>query len=578
MRRIPEMMSKFRLGFRISASFSLLILLLLIVSFIFYIETRSTTNTLKDIKDVQLVSLSDFENISLNALGQTAGVRAYLLYGTDASYQEFVQLASENAQIEKQLLDTLTQNNADNRYSAIITELKKLQEYDQAYNSLVEQKLYPLMKAGNKDAALQLAVNEITPIAKGLTDSADTVINSAENIINQELTTSIETAQRRGTEVILITIAALIIAVLVSLFLTRSIIKPVNLLISGANTIAGGDLTTPLTISSRDEIGEVAQAFNKMRTELSDMIKSILDIAQSIGIGNEELSAASEEMAASSDDIAQAIEELAKGATRQAETSEHVNNLIDLMANNTEAISDNAETVKDSSMEADSLAKTGMSQAEFSVEKIKEISAISEQTTLVINELGDQSRQIGEIIDVIKGIADQTNLLALNAAIEAARAGEQGRGFAVVAEEVRKLAELSSESTQQIADVIANMQNKTKLAVDSMDKSSKAVANGVEAVMEAGTAFTNINEAIQKIVGEATAAINALKELSVSARNAAQEMQDIAAISEESAASTEEISATTEEQSATMQSIAYSVQELAQKGLQLQSLMSRFKI
>jgi methyl-accepting chemotaxis protein len=529
-------------------------------------------------QNVQLVSLSDFQTISLNASGQTSSVRAYMLYGTEESYQEYLQLATNSAQIEKQLLDSLTQNNSDNRYSAMITELKKLQEYDQSYSNIIQQKLYPLMQAGNRDAAMQVATNEAAPVAKELTLSASAVIASGENFIKQELATSIEDAHSKSTQVIIITIVALIVSVLISLLLTRSITKPINLLISGANTIASGDLTTPLTIDSRDEIGEVAQAFNKMRVELSDMIKSILEIAKTIGIGNEELSAASEEMAASSDDIAQAVEELAKGATKQAETSEHVNNLIDLIADNTEAISTNAETVKESSLQADSLAKTGVSQAKYSVEKIEEISSISEQTTLVINELGDQSRQIGEIIDVIKGIADQTNLLALNAAIEAARAGEQGRGFAVVAEEVRKLAELSSESTQQIADVIANMQNKTNLAVDSMNKSSKAVANGVEAVVEAGAAFTNINEAIQKIVEETTAAISALKELSVSARNAAQEMQDIAAISEESAASTEEISATTEEQSATMQSIAYSVQELAQKGLQLQSLMSRFKI
>lgn len=184
--------------------------------------------------------------------------------------------------------------------------------------------------------------------------------------------------------------------------------------------------------------------------------------------------------------------------------------------------------------------------------KIEQIREVSVQTGEAVTHLGEQSKEIGQIVDVIKGIADQTNLLALNAAIEAARAGEQGRGFAVVAEEVRKLAEQSSISAAQIATLIGNIQRETERAVEVMEKGKLEVAAGLEAVNLAGNSFRTIVVEVNTVVEQIKQVTVATQQMAIGSSQVVKSVESIGVISEQTAASTQEVSAASEEQAAMM--------------------------
>jgi methyl-accepting chemotaxis protein len=196
----------------------------------------------------------------------------------------------------------------------------------------------------------------------------------------------------------------------------------------------------------------------------------------------------------------------------------------------------------------------------------------------VVAKLGERSKEIGQIVDTISGIAGQTNLLALNAAIEAARAGEQGRGFAVVAEEVRKLAEQSQQAAKQIADMINEIQADTEEAVVTMKDGTREVEFGNEVVSTAGAAFKQIELLIGQVASQVYQITDSIGQMKTGSQRIVTAVQDIESIMKNTSGETQSISAATEEQSASMQEIASSSHALADMAAELQQEIRKFSI
>ena len=434
-------------------------------------------------------------------------------------------------------------------------------------------------------------------------------------------------------KLILVGGAAVLIALAVAFWLAGSLTGPIREIGLAVRKAADGDLTQQLTIRREDELGTLADTFQMMLLNLKNMIaqidftsRSVASTSQQLSSNTQEATKTIQQVAASmeqisigsgeqaksathtlkiAEQVSQAIEQIAAGAQDQSRNVVDTSTIVTDMAAKIDKMAEGMMAVKEVSEQNGIVATEGGKVVEMTVTGMVRVKDTSTDTAHKINELGQQSQKIGEIIQVIDDIAEQTNLLALNAAIEAARAGEHGKGFAVVADEVRKLAERSGKATKEIAQLITDIQHGTKLAVESMDIGSKEVSEGVTLAQEAGQALNKIVEGVKaadirvsEIMGlindvmhssqEVTTAVNnvaaiteentaATQEISASTEQVNIATQNVAAISEENAASSEEVATSTEELTASIEEISSSSDQLAAMAKEMQTLVNQFK-
>jgi len=321
----------------------------------------------------------------------------------------------------------------------------------------------------------------------------------------------------RGVQIQLAIAGAAVIVVLVFVvfYTTRNwLSKPLREALAVTRRVAEGDLTVSVRATNRDEVGQLLDATDHMCTHLRSMITEVNAGIGKLVSGVSQMAAASQEVASSSGTqsdaaaaMAAAIEEMTVSIDRVSQLSQEARN----MAHSSGEVSDNGVAVIDSA-----------------IKEMGTIAATVRDSSGAVAQLGDQSQQIAGIVNVIREIADQTNLLALNAAIEAARAGEQGRGFAVVADEVRKLAERTTQSTKQITDMVSQIQGGAKNAVDSMDVGVRQVEEGVELANRAGASIAEIKMGAAR-VGQAVIGISeALREQTAASQDIARNVERIA--------------------------------------------------
>ena len=377
-----------------------------------------------------------------------------------------------------------------------------------------------------------------------------------------------------------VTIAVVLVVAALLIFLTAGrITKPLMILEATASRIADGDLRiTELSVTSKDEMGRLALAFKKMAENLRGLVRGIDDSAQQVAASSEQLTANAEQSAQAANQVAISISSTAQGVERQVTAVEAAVALVEKIADGAKAETEktrNAVTIVNRAVDA---AGEGNKAVDTAISQMINIRKTVESSAQVVAELGERSKEIGQIVETIAGIAGQTNLLALNAAIEAARAGEQGRGFAVVAEEVRKLAEQSQEAAKQIATLIGDIQGKTDEAVVAMDNGTQEVRRGTEVVDRAGQAFKDIDGQVKEVSVIAQGMADGLTKLADNSQRVLAGMQETNQISHDISGQTQTISAATEEQSASMEEIASSSQHLAHLAELLRSAVARFKV
>lgn len=355
---------------------------------------------------------------------------------------------------------------------------------------------------------------------KGMT-SAQAEQEKAVKSVNAVFRTNIATVSILG-------LVVLVVGVLLSGLVLRSISKPINELSQMAERFGGGDFSGRLDDLRKDEFGALAVHFNTATAKLAEITQGLRRAIADLNRGAQELALASND--------------LSTGAARQSSESTQAASAMTEMAQTIDDVARNAHTAATESGNALSRATTGRAVVERTVTGMEHIAASVRDAAGVIEALGDSSTKIGDIISTINDIADQTNLLALNAAIEAARAGEAGMGFAVVADEVRRLAQQTADATKEIASTIGQIQKDTERSVNAMRQGTERVEEGITLAHEANQSLAAIVEASNQSVNVVNQIAVAAEEQATVAGQVSHGVEQIAAITRDAETAADNIS------------------------------------
>lgn len=437
-------------------------------------------------------------------------------------------LAMRNRQIEEaraiyvKLISAPEEQAAYDQYVKLLADYRQLEDRMKSLNNA--NKMDELTVLLNND--LQTNSDQMNVVLAKLVETNTQQLNDSKKEASDQYSTAI-------TMVVTLLIIATVLTLLFSWLLTNSITRPIASALNAAEEIAEGDLTRTIHVDGTDEAGRLLAAMLKMQSKLRDTLQRISGSATQLASAAEELNAVTDESA--------------RGLSQQNDEIEQAATAVNEMTSAVEEVARNAVSTSEASKNATNSASDGRDLVQETVSAIERMSNDVQGTATLIGNLADESRDIGKVLDVIRGLADQTNLLALNAAIEAARAGQAGRGFAVVADEVRALAHRTQQSTSEIERMIGSIQGGTEQAVNSMRSSTERAESTLNIAKGAGVALDTINSAVVEINERNLVIASAAEEQAQVAREVDRNLVNIRDLSTQSATGANQTSAASNE-------------------------------
>jgi methyl-accepting chemotaxis protein len=503
-----------------------------------------------------------------------ADIRGYIITGDEKFLSDYNKLDKEDNAIVTELVNKAI--TAQGKQFA--QDVKKL---DDAYQKIAFDKVVPLVKAGKRDEAAAIMASELAPATAATEAKLEELLKFREKSINETLDNDQGQMSKAQWIIVVFLVVSLLCAGGIAYFITRAVTRPLRGAAEYLDKMSEGDFSMSIRaqfLDAKDETGDMARAMDKMIGTMKQTIRKLASSSEQLAASAEELNASSEQSAQAANQVAASITDVAAGATEQMSAANDTAAVVEQMSAGIQQIAANTNQVATQSAQAADRANGGGKAIDKAVGQMRTIGESSQVVAEAITKLNDKSKEIGQIVDTISGIAGQTNLLALNAAIEAARAGEQGRGFAVVAEEVRKLAEGSQEAAKQIAVLIGEIQGDTGNAVNAMGIGAREVQLGTEMVSDAGQAFREIAGLVTTVSGQVKESSAAVQLMATGSQQIVGSIKKIEDLSKKSAGESQSVSAATEEQLASMEEIASSSQALATLAQDLQTIVAKFRV
>ncbi|WP_026884732.1 methyl-accepting chemotaxis protein [Clostridium akagii] len=369
-----------------------------------------------------------------------------------------------------------------------------------------------------------------------------------------------------------------LLATFMAFILSKGISQNIKKLKEVFAKASDGDLTVDISVSTKDEFKDLSISFNSMMKNISNLMNSVTKSSNTVLDTSTSLASMSEEVTASISEVAKAIEDVANGATEQAQNAQKGVSSMENLSSKLDKISINSNEMDEISNDTKDLGSKGLHMIDTLIEKSNRTKKSTKEVNDIVEDMNESTKQINAISETLASITEQTNLLSLNASIESARAGEAGKGFAVVAGEIRKLADQSKKSTEEIKNIITSIQKKSDIAVGAI-KSTESIVNEQEiAVGETKDIFSEILKSINVMIKKVDEVKLSIIDINEKKQSTVSEIQNISYISEQTASASEEVTASTEEITATMEEFTRYSSNLKTLAEQLEAEINKFKI
>ncbi len=562
---------RFTIYKKLILGFFIVILVLIGTIALNFKQLNSVNGTYQELLEEQTQKSISIQELRVIAKQEIVSMRGYLLLG-DKQNRDGNESAREEFKVKSEsLMATLDSKKSIELLEAVNKSEQNVQQF--------ADRMFSLKDAGETEQYEKLDSTQGRLILKQFDERVENLANYQSEAVEAKIAATSKDIDAIKLNMISLGVFAVIISLIIAMIMGTIISRPIKGMAKAAQKIAEGDLTAEqIRIKNRDEVGDLALAFNQMAQNLKGLITNVSQNTAQVSASAAELTASADQTIQATEQITSAMQEVASGSEAQGKNATESSQAMKNMTNGIQQLASTTAAVSELAIETNTEANKGNESLHRVITQMDTINTAVLESANVVKNLGNHSVEIGNIISIITDIAEQTNLLALNAAIEAARAGDHGRGFAVVADEVKKLAEQSKKSAEQIAGLISEIQQETNRAVTVMDTGTQEVQVGMRVVKVAEEGFSKIVDLIEQVSKQIQEATTVSEEMSSSAEQIYASFDEIATIAQTSSSNLQNVASASEEQLATIEEVAASAATLSTMAEELQTQVSRFKV